>query len=89
MQPPSFLRLTFVEDEKRPICSQNLDGERKPSNFGEKGSRTLKLQCTKWQKIYIPKKSDYYYCTKVYEKIKDFGNAFAQAQRACKKIFDL
>ena len=25
----------------------------------------------------------------MYEKIKDFGNAFGQAHRACKKIFDL
>ena len=41
------------------------------------------------QQINIRKGNDYYYCTNVYEKIKDFGNAFGQAHRACKKIFDL
>ena len=89
MQSPSFLRLTCMEDDKCLICSQNLDEERKPYNFGEKGWRRLKLQATNWQKISIPERNDYYHCTKVYEKIKDFGNAFGQAYRACKKIFDL
>ena len=70
MQSPSFLRLSCVEDKKYVICSQNLDGERKPYNFGEAGWRTLKLQGANWQK------NDYYYCTNVYEKIKDFGNTF-------------
>ena len=66
-----------------------MDDETKPYNFGEKGWRTLKLQAANWQKINIPEGNDYYYCTNVYEKIKDFGNAFGQAHRACKKIFDL
>ena len=39
--------------------------------------------------INISKGNDYYYCTNVYEKIKYFGNAFGQAHRACKKIFNL
>ena len=40
-------------------------------------------------KITIPRGTDYYYCTNVYEKIKDFGYAFGQADGAYKKIFDL
>ena len=38
--------------------------------------------------INISKGNDYCYCTNVYEKIKDSGNAFGQAHRACKKIKD-
>ena len=55
MQSPSFLRLSCVEDEKYLICSQKLDDERKPYNFGKKGWRTLKLQSANWQKIIFPK----------------------------------
>ena len=55
----------------------------------KKGWRTLKLQAANLQKVNIPEESDDYYCTKVYEKIKDFGNAFGRAHRACKKMFDL
>ena len=79
----------MCDDGKCLICSQNLDDEREPSSFGEKGWRTLKLQGANWQKNDITEGNDYYYCTNVYEKVKDLGNAFGQANRACKKIFDL
>ena len=36
MQSPSFLCLSCVEDKKCLTCSRNLDGKRKPCNFGEK-----------------------------------------------------
>ena len=44
MESPSLLRLSCVEDKKCLICSQNLDDESKPYNFGKRGWRTLKLQ---------------------------------------------
>ena len=53
----------MCEDEKCLMCRQNLDNERKPCKFGEKGLRTLKLQGANWKKI------EYYFCTNVYEKI--------------------
>ena len=37
----------------------------------------------------ISEGNDYYYCTNVCEKIKDFGNAFGQAHRTCNEIFVL
>ena len=55
-----------------------LGGKRNPYNFGEKGWRALKSQAANWRKINIPEGSDYYYCTNVYEKIKNFGNAFVK-----------
>ena len=56
----------------------------------KKVGRILKLQAANWQKRNnISKVNDYYYCTNVYEKIKDFGNAFGQAHRTCNKIFVL
>ena len=66
-----------------------LGGKRNPYNFGEKGWRALKSQAANWRKINIPEGSDYYYCTNVYEEIKNFGNAFGQAHRAFKKLFHL
>ena len=54
------------------ICSQNLDDERKPYNSGEKGWKTLKLHDVNWQKNNIPDGNDYYNCTNVHKKIKDF-----------------
>ena len=35
MQSPSFLRLSYVEDKKYLICSQNLDEKKRPYNFDE------------------------------------------------------
>ena len=66
-----------------------MDDERKPYKFDKKGWRTLKLQGANCQKINIPEGNDYYYCTNVYEKMKDAGNVFGPGHRACKKIFDL
>ena len=72
-----------MDDKKKNKKKTNL------CNFGEKGSRTLKLQAANWQKNNIPEGNNCYYCTEVYEKIKDFDNALGQVHRACKKIFDL
>ena len=49
----------------------------------------MKLQAANWQKNNFPEENDYYYCANVYEKTNDFGNAFGQAHRACKKMLDL
>ena len=69
MQSPSFLRLSYVEEDKKYlICSQNLDEKKRPYNFDENGWRKLKLQATNWQKNNIPEGNDYSCCTNVYEK---------------------
>ena len=69
MQAPSFLRLSCVEGKKCLMCSQNFDDKRKSYDFGENEWRTLKLQAANWQKVNIPERNKYYYCTNVYEKI--------------------
>ena len=81
MQSPSFLRLSYVEDKKYLICSQNLDEKKRPYNFDENGWRKLA------KKIIFPKEMitpTAQMCVK-----KDFGNGFSQAHRTCNKIFDL
>ena len=55
-----------------------MDNGRKLYNFGGKVWKASKLQAANSQKINIPRGHDYYCCTNVYEKIKDFGYAFGQ-----------
>ena len=78
MQSPLFLCFSCVKDEKCLICSQNLDNRRNFTILVEKCEKHQKLQAANSQKINIPRGHDYYYCTNVYEKIKDFGYAFDQ-----------
>ena len=47
----------------------------------------MKLQAANWQKKNnISEVNYYYYCTNVYEKIKDFGNSFGQAHRSIRTV---
>ena len=89
MQSPSFLSLSYEEEEKCLICNKCFSDKEKAYNFGEGGWENFKSKAKKWQTLDIPEDNEYFIYTTVYETISNFNKTFGKSHRNCKKAFDL